>query len=299
MGLVLSVTAVTAPAHAQSINTFDWKTSGAVTLKGAVDNIPFTMRAEMLKPGGDSIEMATQDGRISARVNSYPGFVSIIVFRLGIDTAQMFLLEQKGPNKFEQMNALPIYGRGAQMPQDLQYSLDRFAALKNLNGKDPSFAFRTMVSYFEDYPDRKLDAFADDVERGIDVVRVVPKPETKVTGAPEAPPLREPKTADNYPQTPAEIGAAGGDVPGELPPPTQPRKKKRRPQPGDLDYFPPPPQPNTGQFEYDPWGQPQQPVRRPQRRVPNQQGNWNGQGQFDDGRRQPQRQVWDPFAIFR
>jgi hypothetical protein len=195
--LCISVSAAWAQSAPQSsIDIFNWRASGSLEIGAIYNGQNVTFKCS-LREDGDSSECAS--GKYHAKLNSYRLFVSVILTKDGEDQGQLFLLERQNKD-FAQMNDDAIVGRAVEMPKDLQYSLERFAALQKLDGKDPSFCFRTMVSYFEKNPSKKLDAFADDVEKGVDMVKSVPKPSSRV--AADAPGPAAP--VQPQPQQPAQ-----------------------------------------------------------------------------------------------
>ncbi|MBX3020780.1 MAG: hypothetical protein KF799_03825 [Bdellovibrionales bacterium] len=296
LGLILSG----ANALAQSrIDVFRWRVNGTFDVQAHFDGarVSFSDKDQVLDESkGEKPGLLEFDGSATVRkapytghIKSYRGFVSIIVSKDGGEFGQLFMLERKN-SAFEQMNAAPILGRVEVMPEDLGYALKRFSELKRIDGKEPSFAFRTMVSYFENWPERKLDAFADDVEKGVEVVKVVPKPDSKmnVQAGPNIKPLpsRQAEQAlpsmgpngappmfdqNGMPMDPNVDPNYAQGYPGYQPPQQPQVRRRRQPPPqGPMQIAP-----QWGQQPgYDPSMYPpqsQQPPRRQRQQQPNTQ----------------------------
>lgn len=257
LALVLSL----ALAHAQNSTTqvtrFRWPASGQLDLtitKGG-QNIAFPT-TNLRDAAGESAEMDA--GGLHAIVRTYGSFQSVIVGRAGAE-GEMILLERK--NSAVEAISDPIPGRFSEMPDQLQYVIKRYAELQKSDPADVSGCFRSMVAYFDTHPGKQMDAYVLEAERGTDIVKLTPKPMTRVTEAPGGP------TTGPAPAAPPPATRSPAPAPAPRPRPT-PRPR----------YYDEDPYYNGPRRQQVPPGYYQQP-----RQLPPQQ----------------QQNPFDPFGFFR
>lgn len=180
IALLLSFGMVFGQTPGSQVTRFAWSASGtlniAVVKNGQTIAFP---TASLRDAAGETVEM--DGGGLHAVVTTYGPFASVIFGKAGGD-AELILLERKNATTEAISDAIP--GRLAEMPGRLQAIIKLFAERQKQDGKDVSGVFRNMAAYFDLYPGKQINDYADELERGTDVVTLVQKPPTRVADQP-------------------------------------------------------------------------------------------------------------------